>query len=161
MASPVANGIESTQSRSTGYPPSISRYWAFAAFLRPYRSIRHSSSARRYAVALCALAAAACASPTDANGVRVVSTAVTTPAPFVRTLHVELDRPSELTVEYWTDGDAHLRVQAPAAQSASVALTRLRPSKSYHYQVVGTSASGTFTSDTVPTDLAASLVSST
>ena len=131
-----------------------------AAILRPYRLVRHSSAAPRFAAALCALAAA-CASPTDADGVRVLSTELTTPTPFVRTLHVELDRPSELTVEYWTDGDVHLRVQAPFAQSASVALTRLRPNKGYHYQVVGTSASGTFTNDTVPTDLAASLVSAT
>jgi hypothetical protein len=61
----------------------------------------------------------------------------------------------------WTEGDPHLRVQATASPSASVALRRLRPRRSYRYQVVGTSASGTFTSDSVPSDLAASLMSAT
>lgn len=92
---------------------------------------------------------------------RVLSTELTTPAPLVRTLTVQLDRPAELTVEYWTDGDPHLRVQATASPSASIALTRLRPKRSYRYEVVGTTVSGTFTSDTVPSDLAASLVSAT
>ena len=117
--------------------------------------------ARRYVALLSPLAAVACGAPTDASGVRVLSVELTTPAPFVRALHVELDLPAQLVVEYWTDGDPHLQVQAAAAQVASVALTRLRPNRSYHYQIVGTSASGTFQSDTVPTDLAASLVSAT
>jgi hypothetical protein len=124
-------------------------------------AIRRSSSARRCVVVAWALAVAACGAPTDAGGLRVLSAELTAPAPFVRALHVELDRPAEVTVAYWTDGDSPLRVHVPAAQSASVALTRLRPNRSYHYQVVGTTASGTFTSDTVPTDLAASIVSAT
>src|SRR5689334_10690632 len=99
------------------------------------------------------LAAASCSTPTD-GGARVLSAELTAPAPLVRTLRVELDRPSTLTVEYWTDGDPHLRVESPSAQSANVALTRLRPNRSYHYQVVGTTASGSFASDTVPSDLA-------
>ena len=112
-------------------------------------------------VALSTLALAACDAPTDVRVARVLSTELMTPTPLVRTLHVELDRPAELTVEYWTDGDPHLRVQATASPSATVALTRLRPKRSYRYEVVGTSVSGTFTSDTVPSDLAASLVSAT
>jgi hypothetical protein len=111
--------------------------------------------------ALSALALAACAAPTDVPVARVLSAELTSPAPFVRVLHVSLDRPAELTVEYWTDGDAHLRVQTPLSQSVSIALTRLRPRRSYQYQIVGTSTSGSFTSDTVPTDLAASLESAT
>jgi hypothetical protein len=94
-------------------------------------AIRRLRRARRVAV-VSALAAVACGTPTDAGGVRVLSAELTTPAPFVRALRVELDRPAELAVGYWTDGDAHLRVQAPAAQLASVALTRLRPNRSYH-----------------------------
>lgn len=125
------------------------------------RGLGHPSSVRRCVVVVSALASAACSATTDAGDVRVLSAELSTPAPFVRALHVELDRPAELTVEYWTDGDSHLRVQAPATQSASVTLTRLRPNRSYRYQVVGTSTSGTFTSDTLPTDLAASLVSAT
>lgn len=104
-----------------------------------------------------ALVVAACSAPTDADGPRVLSTALTTPAPLVRTLSVMLDRPAEVVVEYWTEGDAHLRVQAPASPIASLALTRLRPRRSYQYQVVGTTATGTFTSDSLPTDLAASI----
>ena len=99
--------------------------------------------------------------PTDVDGPRVVSAELTTPAPLVRTLKLELDRTSEVTVEYWTEGDPHLRVTAPAAQSASLVLTRLRPGRIYQYQVVGTSAGGTFTSDTLPADLRASIVSTT
>jgi hypothetical protein len=124
-------------------------------------AIHRPSSTGRCVVVLSALAAAACGAPTDAGGLRVLSAEITTPAPLVRALRVDLDRPAELTVEYWTEGDSRLRVQAAAGQSASVALTRLRPNRSYHYQVVGTTATGTFTSDTVPTDLAASLVSTT
>jgi hypothetical protein len=122
---------------------------------------RRSGSARRCVVVASALAAASCGAPTDAGGLRVLSAALTAPAPLVRVLHVELDRPAQVAVEYWTDGDPRLRVEVSAAPSASVALTRLRPSRSYRYEVVGTTASGTFTSDTLPADLAASLVSTT
>ena len=104
-----------------------------------------------------AFIAAACGAPTDTDGPRVLSAELSTPAPFVRTLRVELDRPAEVAVEYWTEGDAHLRVQAPASPTASLALTRLRPRRSYAYRIVGTSTTGSFTSDTVPTDLAASI----
>jgi len=102
------------------------------------------------------IAATSCSTPTD-GGVRVLSAELAVPAPLVRTLRVELDRPSTLTVEYWTDGDPHLRVESPSTRSATVALTRLRPNRRYQYQVVGTTASGSFVSDTVPSDLAASL----
>jgi hypothetical protein len=87
----------------------------------------------------------------------VLSAELTAPAPLVRTLDVSLDRSAPLAVEYWTDGDARLRVEAPAAQSSSIALTRLRPGRSYRYEIVGTEASGTFETDTLPTDLAAAL----
>jgi hypothetical protein len=115
----------------------------------------------RTLVALSALVLAACDAPTDVPVARVVSTELTSPAPFVRALQVELDRPAALAVEYWTEGDPHLRVLATASPSASVALTRLRPRRSYPYQVVGTTVSGTFTSDSMPSDLAASLASAT
>src|SRR5215210_2608118 len=106
----------------------------------PRRPIRRLRTARRHLAALFALAAA-CTSPTDAVGVRILSSEVTAPAPFVRTLRLELDQASELTVEYWAEGDAHLRVQAPLAQSASVVLTRLRPGKTYQYRVAGSCTS--------------------
>ena len=118
-------------------------------------------AARRALAALAALAAIACDSPTDVDTPRVLSAELSAPAPFVRTLALELDRPADVTLEYWTEGDPHFRVQATASPSASLVLTRLRPRRSYQYQVVGTSTSGSFTSDTVPTDLAASLVSMT
>ena len=108
-----------------------------------------------------ALVLAACGAPTDADRPHVVSAELSAPAPLVRTLRVELDQPADVTVEYWTEGDPHLRVEAPASPSASLVLTRLRPGRSYEYQVVGTSTRGTFTSDTIPTDLAESLVSVT
>jgi hypothetical protein len=101
----------------------------------------------------------ACDAPTDVAGVRVLSAELATSAPFARTLDVELDGPNELTVEYWTEGDPRLRVQAPAAPSHSIALTRLRPGRSYRYEVVGTATNGTFTTDPLPADLAAVVVS--
>jgi hypothetical protein len=124
----------------------------------------HATRARtalRTLATLAALAAIACDSPTDVDTPRVLSAELSAPAPFVRTLALELDRSADVTVEYWTEGDSHFRVQATASPSASLVLTRLRPRRSYQYQVVGTSTSGSFTSDTVPTDLAASLVSMT
>lgn len=116
---------------------------------------------RRAVAALAVFVATACDSPTDVPVVRVLSAELAVPAPFARTLNVQLDQPSELTVEYWTEGDAHLRVQVPASQSPSVALTRLRPSRSYQYRIVGTATSGTFATDPVPADIAATLVSVT
>lgn len=112
-------------------------------------------------VALMALVASACDSPTDVPAVRVLSADLATPAPFARTLSVELDQPAELAVEYWTEGDPHLRVQVSATQSAKLALTRLRPNRNYQYKIVGTTTSGTFTTDPVPADIAATLVSVT
>jgi len=118
-------------------------------------------AALRALATISVLAATACDPPTDVDAPRVLSAELSAPAPFVRTLKLELDRSAEVAVEYWTEGDPHLRVQATASPSASLVLTRLRPKRSYQYQVVGTSATGSFTSDTVPTDLAASLVSVT
>jgi hypothetical protein len=119
------------------------------ALLRP--------SIRRLSVAVLGLAVTACASPTELRAPRVLSVELTAPVPLVRRLDVSLDRPAKLAVEYWTDGDPRLRVEAPAAQSSSIALARLRPGRSYHYEVLGTEASGTFATDTLPTDLAATL----
>ncbi|PYP76112.1 MAG: hypothetical protein DMD35_19470 [Gemmatimonadetes bacterium] len=128
---------------------------------RPEPPISRARTVLGALVAISALTFVACDAPTDVDSVRVLSAELTTPAPLVRTLRVALDRPAELTVEYWTDGDSRLRVQAPASASPSITLTRLRPRRSYHFQVVGTTLTGDFTSDTVPTDLAASLVSTT
>jgi hypothetical protein len=111
--------------------------------------------------AAAAIAVAACDTPTDVDRVSVLSAELTAPVPFVRNLDVELDRPADVTVEYWTEGDAHLRVEAAAAPSATLMLTRLRPNRSYRYEIVGTTTSGTFRTDTLPSDLAASLVSVT
>lgn len=63
-----------------------------------------------------------------------MSAELSAPAPLVRTLRVELDRPAEVTVEYWTEGDPHFQVTAPASSSASLVLTRLRPKRSYEYR---------------------------
>ena len=128
--------------------------------------LRAASRLRRHARravpwALVTFTLGACSTPTDVGGAAIVSADLATPAPFARVLDVELDRPSELTVEYWTEGDARLRVQAPAAQSHSIALTRLRPGRSYRYEVVGTTTTGTFTTDPLPADLAAVVVSAT
>lgn len=121
---------------------------------------RYSGYSRRL-VALIGwtLGSASCSAPTDVVNARVLSTAITTPAPLVRLLHVELDRAASLTVEYWTDDDVPLRVMVPRSQTASATLTRLRPNRHYHYQVLGTDVSGSFTSDSIPGDLSAAFVS--
>ena len=123
--------------------------------------ISHARTSVRTLATLAALTLIACGAPTDVDGPRVLSAEPTMPAPLVRALTLELDRTAEVTVEYCTEGDPHLRVPAPASPSPSVALTRLRPGRSYQYQVVGTSTSGTFTSDTIPSDLTAAIVSVT
>lgn len=99
----------------------------------------------------------ACAAPTELRAPRVLSVSLSAPMPLVRTLEVTLDRSAGLAVEYWTDGDARLRVETSPAPSASVALTRLRSGRTYRYEIAGTDASGTFTTDTLPTDLASTL----
>ena len=88
----------------------------------------------------------------------MLSAELSAPAPFVRTLRVELDGRRRSS---WSTGPKATRTSAcrrrhPRAP-ASLTLTRLRPRRSYQYQVVGTATTGTFTSDTVPTDLAASI----
>jgi hypothetical protein len=127
----------------------------------PETPISRARTSLRALAALFALTLAACDAPTTVDAPRIVSADLTVPAPLVRTLKLELDRTAEVTAEYWTEGDPHFRVTAAASSSPSLVLTRLRPGRSYQFQIVGTSASGSFTSDTLPTDLRASLTSVT
>lgn len=124
------------------------------------RHLRECFIAKELAALVWLLAGVSCSTPMDVVSARVLSAELTTPVPLVRVLHLELDRAADLMVEYWTDGDAPLHVLAPASLSTSATLTRLRPARTYHYRVVGADVSGTFTSDTVPADLANSFVSS-
>lgn len=103
----------------------------------------------------------ACDLTTDGSGARVLTSSVTAPAPLVRTIAVTLDRPAEVTLEYWTNGGPRLRLRAPAAEQHELLLTRLRPGRRYDYEVVGLHYSGSFTTDPLPADLARVTLTST
>ncbi|HEX7091714.1 MAG TPA: aryl-sulfate sulfotransferase [Longimicrobiales bacterium] len=84
--------------------------------------------------------------------------------PLFRSLHLRLDRPAAVVVDYWTANAPRLRVRAEATDaSAVVGLGRLRAGRTYRYQVrvIGTDGSpepafvGEFRTDTLPEDLAA------
>jgi hypothetical protein len=96
-----------------------------------------------------------CLAPTDGVAPRVVSVELLAPGPLVRQLDVMLERPAPLTVEYWADDVAPLRVESPAGTGHSVALTRLRAARTYRYRIAGTTHGGTFDTEALPPDLEA------
>jgi hypothetical protein len=100
---------------------------------------------------------AGCRAGTDATMPAVLSASVSTPRPLVARLAVTLERDAPLDVEYWTDGAPRLRVHSDAAASHDVALLRLRAGRTYQYRVAGTDVTGSFTTDALPADLAASI----
>ena len=97
----------------------------------------------------------ACELGTDAPPMKVISAdLVAAPVPLVRALRLALDRSAPLVVDYWADGVPRLRVRAAAATEHSLLLTQLRPARTYHYEVVGTTTGGTFVTSPLPDDLA-------
>ena len=88
------------QSRSRNNPPSCA---VLRAAIAPSFSalaetpISRARTSLRRLNTISALVLAACGAPTDADGPRVVSAELSAPAPLVRTLRVELDRPAEVT----------------------------------------------------------------
>jgi hypothetical protein len=124
--------------------------------------MRVSPNFRRIVAAWCAAALlGSCRSATDATTLVVLSSTLSSPAPLVRTLDVMLERPAELTVDYWTDGAKRLRVHSAATAHHALLLTRLRAGRTYHYEAPGTTVSGTFVADALPADLATAVVSAT
>lgn len=104
-------------------------------------------------VALCLLLAS-CDSPTGPP-LAVTSASVEAVGPLVRELSVTLDEPAPLEVEYWTEDGPRLRVTSPSAATHGVLLSRLRPGRTYSYEIVRASHSGTFETGDLPPALAA------
>jgi hypothetical protein len=101
-----------------------------------------------------ALLYTACRTGTEVPAPIVVSSNLTTTLPLVRVLAVTLAQPAELEVDYWADDGPRLRARSAWASAHAVALTRLRTGRSYHYQIVRTAIQGSFSTDTLPSDLA-------
>jgi len=97
----------------------------------------------------------ACTATTESAAPAVVSASLATPGPFARSLDLELSRPADVAVEYWTTDGPRLRVDSPVSSRHVVPLTRLRAGRTYTYAVAGTSTTGTFTTDPLPADLRA------
>lgn len=99
--------------------------------------------------------AGGCIDSTAPAGLDVVALDVVSTAPLVRTLHLSLGRVAPVTVEYWSTDGPRLQVRSDSAAIHDVVLTRLRPGRRYQFAVNGDAISGTFTTDTLPTALAA------
>jgi hypothetical protein len=95
-----------------------------------------------------------CGLATDTPPIKIISTDLAAPAPLVRILRLALDRPAAVTVEYWAEASPRLRVHGKAAAEHDLLLTRLRPGRTYSYEVLGTGVTGTFGTAPLPDDLA-------
>lgn len=102
-----------------------------------------------------AMLVAGCVESTSPNRLDVINLGVAPTAPLVRTLHVSLGRIAPLSVDYWTTDGPRLRVRSDSAAIHDVAFTRLRPARQYQFTVNGGAITGTFTTDTLPSSLAA------
>ena len=98
------------------------------------------------------LAMSGCTSLSEAPRVRAHH--IRPAGPLVQTLHVELERPSPVRVEYWTDGAPRLTIDSGGAATHRIPLTRLRADRPYFYRIVGTDAEGAFSTEALPSDLA-------
>lgn len=96
----------------------------------------------------------ACSSVFGVESPRVRAHHTTSSAPLVQTLHVELERPAPVRVEYATGDAQPLIVDSKAAATHSIQLTRLRAGRTYRYRIIGSGAKGTFNAGTLPPDLA-------
>jgi hypothetical protein len=96
----------------------------------------------------------ACDSATDVTVPRIESVETLSAAALVQPLRIVLDRVAPLAVEYWTDDGPRLRAHSPAARVHDVALARLRPGRQYRYEIGGEAGRGSFTSGSLPDDLA-------
>ena len=105
------------------------------------------------ALFLLLLAAAGCSSVLGVEPPRVRTHRTTVAGALVQALHVELERSAPVRVEYWTDDGRRLVVEANAAATHRILLTRLRADRTYFYRIVGTDAEGVFTTEVLPPDL--------
>jgi len=104
---------------------------------------RHALAFALSVLALCA----ACDSPFDTGkpGPRIRSAQVLEPGgPIFRTLHLRLDSPAAVEVQYWTAGAPRLRIRSDARAAAHVVpLARLLGSRTYQYEARAIAADGT------------------
>jgi len=117
-------------------------------------SVNRSVSRARVATFALPILLAGCALGTDAPPLRVISVDLAAPAPLVRSLRLVMDRSAAVSVEYWAADTPRLRVHGRAATDHLLLLTQLRPGRTYHYEVSGIAAAGTFTTPPLPDDLA-------
>ena len=98
---------------------------------------------------------AGCIDSTGPSGLVVLDLNIVANAPLVRTLHLSLGQIAPLTVDYWTTDGPRLRIRSDTAAVHDVVFTRLLPAHRYQFVVNGGAITGTFTTDTLPTALAA------
>jgi hypothetical protein len=102
-----------------------------------------------------------CTAATEVSTPTVLSAVVSSPSPLTRTLDLEFSRSTPVTVEYWSTDGPRLRVSSPDGVLHSLSLTRLRADHRYQYRLEGMNASGAFSTDPLPADLAAAIGPST
>jgi hypothetical protein len=120
-------------------------------------SIGASARAGLAAMLLMASLLGGCAALTEPAVPMVLSSDMTTPRPLVAMLHLTLQLPCAVEVQYWSGDAPRLSVTSPRASQHDVPLLRLRAGRTYHYQVTGTDLEGTFSTPPLPADLAASI----
>jgi len=126
------------------------------SLIRRADPLRPARRGVRGAVTVVALAiVAGCVDSTSPNRLSVLDLNIVQSAPLVQTLHVSLGEIAALTVDYWTTEGPRLRVRSDTAAVHDVGLTRLLPNHRYQFAVNGNAITGTFTTDTLPTALAA------
>ena len=103
---------------------------------------------------LFALILSGCSSQLEGGSPQVRSHHTTAGGPLVQMLHVELERPAPLRVEYWTEHAQRLFVDSKTAAAHDIPLTRLRADRTYLYRIVGTNAGNAFSTEALPPDLA-------
>jgi hypothetical protein len=96
-----------------------------------------------------------CDSVTEPVGPKVVSMEIAATGPLVQRLSLELETASPVEVRYWSDEEAVMRIESDRALSHEIDLARLRPARDYQLRIVGTEHSGRFSTEPLPSDLAA------
>jgi Arylsulfotransferase (ASST) len=106
------------------------------------------------AALLAAIAVSACDGAVLDPG-RDMSITVLPAAGLVQPMRIQFPRPRAVTLDYWTTDGPRLRVTSAADRAHDLLLTRLRPDRTYRYEVVGTGVEGAFRSAPLPADLVA------
>jgi hypothetical protein len=141
--------MTSTTTVRTGRSPSAARF-AGAQPERRATAFRYA----RLAPLLPLLFSLACDRATDPGSPAILDIGLPQSDLLVQPMRVTLAEPAPLEVEYWTEGGPRLRVRSSPSRTHHLALTRLRPGRSYSYTIAGRRASGVFQTAELPEDLA-------